>query len=212
MSKRISVALLSAILLASTTRGQENAVNAPAAVADLLPLVLLRQQSVREELGLSPAQIDKAESVFQRQREALRDLNGHDQRETRRKVQDIVGQVRKALASMLQPKQLGRLRQIALQIQGARAVSNPMVAQELAISDKQKERIKRIEQTTDKQITLLIQSGAEDPRSFWRSLYELNKAGGQEIQNILSAEQQRKWQEITGTPFAGAIRFEDISR
>jgi hypothetical protein len=84
----------------------------------------------------------------------------------------------KELVEILSTKQLVRLRQIALQFEGPRALLAPERIKELELTEKQQERIRRLTRN--------------DARS---------------VSGVLNAEQQAKWREMTGRPFRGKIAF-----
>jgi Spy/CpxP family protein refolding chaperone len=84
----------------------------------------------------------------------------------------------KELVEILSAKQLARLRQIALQFEGPRALLAPERVKELELTEKQQEKIRRLTRN--------------DARS---------------VSGVLNAEQQAKWREMTGRPFRGKIAF-----
>jgi len=82
----------------------------------------------------------------------------------------------KELAEILSEKQLARLKQIALQLEGPRAILAPERAEELQLTEEQQEKIRR-----------------------------LTPKNGKSLLAILDAEQQAKWREMTGRPFRGKL-------
>ena len=84
----------------------------------------------------------------------------------------------KRLADILSGKQLARLKQIALQLEGPRALLAPERVKELDLTEKQQEKIRRLAGSAAKSATA-----------------------------VLTREQQAKWREAIGRPFRGTIAF-----
>ena len=84
----------------------------------------------------------------------------------------------KELTEILSEKQLARLKQIALQFEGPRALLTPERAKALELTEEQLERLRRLPPKDEKS-----------------------------VKAILNAEQQAKWQEMIGRPFRGKIAF-----
>jgi hypothetical protein len=82
----------------------------------------------------------------------------------------------KELAQIVSEKQLARLRQIALQLEGPRALLAPERAKELELSEEQLAKIRQLTRKNERSVSA-----------------------------ILNAEQRAKWQEMTGRPFRGKI-------
>jgi Spy/CpxP family protein refolding chaperone len=84
----------------------------------------------------------------------------------------------KELAEILSEKQLTRLKQIALQLEGPRALLASERVKELNLTEKQQEKIGR-----------------------------LSRKDSKSLHAILDEEQRAKWQEMVGRPFRGKIAF-----
>src|SRR5947209_1574617 len=97
------------------------------------PGQMLRNKSVQKELNLTDEQIKKAETTakevndkHQSDREALRDLEGQEQFQKRMELNRTINEeTYKALADVLKPEQVKRLKQIQLQRQGTFAFTIP---------------------------------------------------------------------------------------
>jgi hypothetical protein len=125
--------------------------------------------------------------------------------EERQKRQEQAAANEKALAEVLQPDQLKRLKQIALQQQGAIAVGRPEVAEDLKLSSEQKDKIKAMQQDLQGKMREIMQSGNRDEAR--GKMAELRKSTNEKVVELLSDEQKSKWKELTGEPFSGEIRL-----
>jgi Spy/CpxP family protein refolding chaperone len=171
---------------------------------------LLNQKSVQDELKLSDEQITKAKELSDKQRESFRGQRGQrGQRdeEARKKLEEARQATEKAVAEILKPEQLKRVKQISLQQQGARALNNPDVATALKLSDVQKEKLKSIRGEAQTARGQRGQGGQRGQRSEEerKKQEEARKATNEKLMNVLTAEQKTKWKEMTGEPFKGEI-------
>jgi hypothetical protein len=170
-------------------------------------LFLLNQKSVQDELKLSEEQVKKAKELSDKQREAFGGLRDLSQEERRTKIQEQAKATDKAVAEVLKPEQMKRVKQISLQQQGARALSNPEVATALKLTDEQKDKVKSIQEEAR---TALGQRGQRGQRGRpseeeLKKLQEARKATNEKLMNVLTDEQKTKWKELSGEPFKGEI-------
>jgi acyl-CoA reductase-like NAD-dependent aldehyde dehydrogenase len=109
---------------------------------------LLENKSVQEELKLSEEQNKQIKEFAEKQRENRPDFQGLEREEIQKKLAERAKAERDALAKILKPDQLKRVRQISLQQQVRRslgfALNNQELAKGLKISDEQKEKIQEI--------------------------------------------------------------------
>jgi Spy/CpxP family protein refolding chaperone len=168
---------------------------------------LLDQKSVQDELKLSDEQIKKVKALSEKQRESFRGQRGQrGQRdeETRKKMEEARRAADKTVAEILKPEQLKRVKQISLQQQGARALSNPEVESALKLTDAQISKIKSIQEETRTARGQRGQRGQRDEAAR-KKLEEARKATNDKLMNVLTDEQKAKWKELTGAPFKGEI-------
>jgi hypothetical protein len=167
-------------------------------------LFLLNQKSVQDELKLSDEQVKKAKELSDKQRESFGGLRNLGQEERRTKMQEQAKATDKAVTELLKPEQLKRVKQISLQQQGGRALSNPEVATALKLTDEQKDKLKTIQEETR---TARGQRGQRGQRTEEerKKLEEARKATNEKMMNILTGEQKTKLKELTGEPFKGEI-------
>jgi serine/threonine protein kinase len=129
----------------------------------------------------------------------------HEQQ--REKVEDAVAANQKAVAEVLSPAQVKRLRQIDRQLLGPLAFGNPEVAAELGLTETQGQQIRQIQREG------FAPSPSDGP---WRPgspdegrkrMEEKREQSVKRIVALLTDEQQKKWQELVGPPFRGRIHF-----
>jgi Spy/CpxP family protein refolding chaperone len=169
------------------------------------PMFLLTQKSVQDELKLAPDQVEKIKELAQKQQEAFAGLRDLSQEERQAKMREMRQANDKALAEVLKPEQMKRLRQINLQQMGAMALGNAETAKTLGLTDEQKEKIKAIGDDARKEMQELRQSGG-DPDDVRKKTEEIRKSSGEKMMAVLTDEQKAKWKELAGEPFKGEIR------
>jgi hypothetical protein len=167
-------------------------------------LFLLDQKSVKDELKLSDEQIKKVKELSDKQRESFtgqRGQRGQRDEEARKKMEEARQATNKAAAEILKPEQLKRVKQISLQQQGARSLSDPEVAAAIKLTDEQVSKIKSIQEETR---TARGQRGQRDEEAR-KKMEEARKATDEKLMNVLTTEQKTKWKELAGEPFKGEI-------
>ncbi len=165
-------------------------------------IFLLGQKSVQEELKLSEDQVKKVKELSDKQRESFQGLRDLSAEERRDKIQEMTKANDKALAEILKPGQLKRVRQISLQQQGAFALVNPEVAKALNISEEQKDKIREIQTKAREE----SQGLGRDEEGI-KKRQEIRKSTNEKVMGVLTAEQKTKLKEMQGEPFKGEIRF-----
>jgi Spy/CpxP family protein refolding chaperone len=118
---------------------------------------------------------------------------------TEEQIKKLPDAVQKAIAEVLDAKQAKRLKQIQLQQRGSQALTDAAVAKELKISESQKEKINTILADSRKEMQELFQGGAG--RGNLEKLTTLRKETREKVLNVLSDEQKKAYQEMTGEEF-----------
>jgi len=171
------------------------------------PAMLLRQESVRKELKLSEDQTKKVEELSETMREKFRDAFSLEGEERGKKMQELRAENEKAVAKILKPDQVKRLKQISYQQQGGRAFTDPEVAKALQLTDDQKKEIQKINQDTFAQMRELFQPGSPPDEETRKKMTELQTAAADKIVKLLTNEQKTRWKDLQGERFKGEIRF-----
>lgn len=170
---------------------------------------LLTQESVQKELKLSEEQIKSVKELAEKQRDSFGGLSELSREERMAKIQERIKANEAALAGAIGAEQMGRLKQISLQVRGSSAFSDPTVVSALSLTDEQKEKIKAIQEEAMKV------RGEFDPEKRDESRAKIEaarKAAAEKVQGVLTAEQATKWKELIGAPFTGEIRRPEFPR
>lgn len=171
------------------------------------PLSLLVQKSVQEELSLTADQVEKATQAVTKQRESLGGLRDLSQEERTARMREVNQEAEKSVKEILKPEQAKRLREVFLQVQGGRALANPTLAQELNLTDEQKQKVRETLTASQEKMRDIFQGGGDDREAMLKKIQELNKETGTKIVDMLTDAQKTKWKELTGKPFTGKIEF-----
>jgi Spy/CpxP family protein refolding chaperone len=161
---------------------------------------LLTNPSVQKELGLSDSQKDKLKEAMTKVREDNKLGEGATREEMMKHFAKMRAATNKAIAGILEPKQLKRFKQIELQQtlrRGAMAIAhNAEVAKDLNLTDKQKKQLEEISAETRKKMQDL--GRGEDART---KRQEIQKAAGEKAMGVLTAAQKKTLKELQGAPF-----------
>jgi hypothetical protein len=173
-------------------------------------LGLLRVQEVRDEIELLP---DQEEALRKLAEEAnlrpdrgdfdFRNASEEERNQFFEKMRSEARQraesLREKLEEVLLPEQFERLQQIALQVQGMRALMSDRVVGELGISDAQKEEMENVFGSMRDRMMEMFRSGDRE------GMREKMESMRDEIQNeamaVLSDDQRKKFEAMKGEPF-----------
>ncbi len=163
---------------------------------------LLTARSVQEELKLSE---DDAKKVT----DELAKIDRQASREERAE------KTKKILADTLKPEQVKRLNQIQWQRSGiVSALNDTEVQAALKLDDKQKEKVKTIQDDMQKKLQDLFGQGGRGGRGRGArgqggqggtQLTELRKKANDDVTALLTEDQKKAWKELTGPEFKGEI-------
>jgi hypothetical protein len=170
------------------------------------PGVLLRQESVQKELKLSEEQKKKAEELGEQMREKFQEAFGLEGEERAKKMRELTAENNKAVAGILKPEQLKRLKQISYQLRGSTAFTDPEVAKALRLTDEQKKDIQKINQDSFAQMREFFQGGPPDEEGR-KKIAEIRKEASVKAVKVLTDKQRATWKDLQGKPFRGEIRF-----
>jgi hypothetical protein len=109
----------------------------------------------------------------------------------------------KHVKEVLQPGQLTRLRQVALQQEGSFALGQDEVRKELKISQEQMKKFMAVVQELQKQVEPLVkqaQSGG-NPEEIRPKIEQLRKDHAKKLEDILTDAQKKQWKELLGPSF-----------
>lgn len=163
-------------------------------------LYYLTLKPVQEELKLSDEQIKKVQELAEKQRANRPNSRKLGGAEFRRQFAEFSKNQNEAVAKILDAKQLKRVKQIALQQEGAFIFIKKEVVTEIKITDEQKEKIREIQRNALKEFTELRRAGETAKKR-----QEVYKAMHEKLMGVLTAEQRTKLKEMLGEPFKGDI-------
>ncbi|MEW4561714.1 hypothetical protein AB1K70_04265 [Bremerella sp. JC770] len=159
---------------------------------------LLNNESVQKELEIVPSQLDDIRELGQEMRESMRDMfqgmrnaSEDERREMFDKLRSAREDMEADLSKVLMPAQLERLKQIQVQQQssgrGGVSFANPRIAEALGL--------------TEAQLADLREKAEELQTEMRAKVEELRKQADDELLQMLTPEQQKKWKEMVGDPF-----------
>ena len=177
--------------------------------------MLLLNERVQKELKLSEEQILKVKEIIREVRqkrlpelEKLRKLSPEAGRE--KFVQLSKAYSDEALQNagdVLMAEQVKRLKQIRLQQEGLRAFRDAELSKPLKLTEAQTQEIKKIEdELREKGIEVLHGGARSGFQEALAALASLRKDALQKAVELLTPEQKKVWQELSGEPFE--IKFD----
>jgi hypothetical protein len=177
------------------------------------PLFLVGHPGVLDDLGLSQEKRGRVRGLLRRlveQRNSslgqFHHLNGAQRRE---RFLTLARAEEAAIATVLSPGQIGRVRQIVLQLAGPRAFRQPDVVAALRLTAEQQERIRAIEKEVfPVRMHWHVPGEPSEPlprRPPGQGRQQRHKVARDRILAVLTGEQKAKWEELTGKPFTGEM-------
>ncbi len=168
---------------------------------------LLREVEVLDDLEATPDQRMKIGEMISRLERPRRGRPRDDRdlypEEHRQHSLEVARKNELELEGILNPDQLQRLPQIALQCQGPRAIREPDVMNKLKLTADQRKRLRDIENET-------LFHGGDDFHKGPPSLDDFSqraKNATSEMLEVLTQEQLQQWKKLTGKPYVGPMFF-----
>ncbi len=192
----IALGIIALLVSASTARAQRPGFEPRAGLGPLL----LSQKAVQADLKLTDEQIEQVEEFVAKHRNTFsgaRDLNRAERREAFEKAQS---ENLATLTSILTETQQQRFKQIGYQLQGYSALANPDAASQVGISDEQRTKIAEL-QTTNREAMRKAFSENGNRRAALDKIQSARQSLNDQIKEVLTPDQQAKWQEMLGEPF-----------
>jgi len=191
---------------------------APARAADDKPkpvpeqgaieLVLLRHKAVRDDLKLTRNDARKIQEFTEQQWKKEQEAEAiADEKERDRRYDEMTREDERFLQENLTPEQKKRLDQITLQVAGLLWITRPEVAAALKLTDEQKQKVVELQKAARKEMEELLYS--EKRRDRQAELRAHQEACRQRILELLTDEQEAKYNELIGEPFRGELKFDE---
>ncbi len=176
---------------------------------------------VRIELDIDEAQIDLLDALrsdLNRQREAIRQRDdaprsSNQEIEERRRKRNTARLAKfdreseALISTVLNEEQAVRLQQLYVQRDGAQAFERPEVKAKLEITDEQRKDLLKVRATFAKKLQETFMARRDQFRNrrgfedAIRDADQLRSKELEEINKLLSEEQQTRWRELLGDPF-----------
>jgi len=172
---------------------------------EAVEVMLLLQPSVCKELNLSPDKRKKVEDFAEVQWKKAQALANLDEKERDQRFDEMTKENQRFLSEILSPDQKKRLDQIELQTASLLCVTRPDIAKELNLSEEQKKRAAQMQLEARDEEEQIIHETSEEQKD--AKLHELEETCRKRFLELLTDEQEKKWQELIGPPFKGEIRF-----
>ena len=200
------LALAALVVSVSPARAEDKPKMVPEEGA--VQIMLLRQQSVRDELKLTADETEKIHVFADRQWKKAQHVHSNmSAAEHRAQYEEMTKENDRFLDQILEPDQRKRFNQITLQVAGLMWVTRPEVASELKLTDDQIQKARGLQQEARKEMHDLIHSTTAEGRQ--EKLKELRMTSRKRLMELLTPEQESKWKEMAGAPFHGEFRFHD---
>jgi hypothetical protein len=172
---------------------------------------LLKNPSVLDDLELSRSHRDQMADLLARmdgeRHQLFESSHGQTPEERQNGLLEMIRSHDSAINTILTAGHQDRLRQIARQCQGPWAFQDSEVVQKLELTADQKRQIRSIEANVFADRTPIGRPDRPGPGQPGRWTPESRKAVMNQIMKVLTEEQTRRWDELTGKPFARAAEI-----
>jgi serine/threonine protein kinase len=170
-------------------------------------LALLADAGVLDDLQPSEAQRERiaelSHQLEEQRRASFRLFHRLSSAERRERFVELARANEAAVEEILTPRQLGRFRQIALQLQGAAAFRDTEVTRTLELTAEQKKQLRAIE--TDPTLRTHSWRPGANGIEARKTQAEARAAAEKRIESVLTAKQMKRWRQMTGEPFKGSV-------
>lgn len=180
---------------------------------------LLQIPQIREEIDLLPDQEEALKKVGEKRPrfERPEGLDFRDRSEEnqaklreamekmREQAEEFAKKANSELEEILFPEQMERLQQIEVQMAGIRAITMERVEKEVKITESQQKEIE--EKFTSQregmrdQFMKLRETAGNDREAFQKAFEDIRKKNEDEVMDVLSSEQKKKFEKMKGEPF-----------
>lgn len=173
-----------------------------------LQVVLLRHKAVRDELKLTDREARKIHEFTEEQwKKAQQAEEQSDAGERDRRYAEMTRENERFLGELLTPDQKTRLDQVTLQVAGLLWIKQPHIAMALKLTEDQIKQAGKYQEEARKEMEELLHSTTRrDRHAELRKLHETSK---KRLLDLLTDEQETKFNEMIGAPFRGELRFDE---
>jgi hypothetical protein len=181
------------------------------------PAVLVLNPAVLRELGIEDdKEVQKLRQIpilirqkAEEEIQALKEIKEKDPKEFERRRQEVRKRTMEAgeqqLERVLQPEQMKRLRQIALQMHGFQGLQKPDVTATLHLTDAQEQQIKQLIAAGNAEMLDRVKSekrdGGGNLEQMWKLTQPVRTATLAKAVALLDSKQKATWDDLVGEPF-----------
>jgi hypothetical protein len=173
-----------------------------------IEVVLLRHKAVRDDLKLTQREARRIQEFTEQQWKKEQEVEEiADEKEGDRRFDEMTREDERFLQEILTPEQKKRLDQITLQVAGLLWITRAEVAAALKLTDEQKQKAVEYQKAARKEMEELLYS--ETRRDRQAELRRHQETCKQRVLELLTDEQEAKYNELIGEPFRGELKFDE---
>lgn len=170
---------------------------------------LISNVGVQKELKLDEVQMQKATDFSEENREKMRELysqtQGLEGEERMAKMQELNrthnAEAMKTLGTFMKPEQVKRFEQIVLQQRGAEALTDPVVAKNLKVTEEQTGKVKALMGEQRTRMMEAQQEASGDRQAAMQKGTAIRKETNTKVMALMTDAQKATWKEMAGEPF-----------
>lgn len=167
------------------------------------PAGLLMNPDVKRELKLTDDQITKLQDSLGKLQDKFKDdftkFRQMSNDERRKLLRSFTESYNKAVASVLDEKQMKRFQQIQWQLAGVGALEDPDAQKALKLSEDQRKKLSAVFEDSGKKLQDLFKGGNVEGKR--EEFEKIRKDTEDKAYNVLTDEQKKQWKEMQGEPF-----------
>jgi Spy/CpxP family protein refolding chaperone len=212
-----TLTLCLALGLTSIAWGQAQQPRQPRQPSVLDPV--LSNPGVQKELNLKDEQISKLKDALTKVRDNHKDDIANfakmSKEQQAKLFKTYAEESNKAIAGVLDDKQLKRFKQISWQLSGSSALQDPELQKELKLTDEQKKKLDGVFddannklQDLNKKLQELTKNRETNPEKYkelQKKYEELQKDIEKKANDVLTEEQKKSFKELLGKPFQSGV-------
>lgn len=172
-------------------------------------LQLLQRKDVQKDLALTEKQIADLTALQEKMMGEMRDMfqnggGGGDREAMMKKVQEMMAAATKSADAILTPEQSKRLKEINVQMQGNRIITDPDTQTKLKMTDDQKTKVKDLmakQQEANQGLFEKMRNGEMQREELQAAMAKNNETLNTEFGKILTDDQKKMLVEMAGKKF-----------
>ena len=176
-------------------------------------------QGARQQLNMNDQQFIQLNRSYQdawnRYNQGTTNLgNNLNEQQRMRQIQQMEAQFNQQFGQTLDttftdPRHRQRFNQLNNQFYGYNTLNDPAVRQQLNITPQQQRQLRRMSAAWQQQMQRLQRAGNDNPELTQKQFAALQQRNMQQINSVLTPEQQQNWSQLTGQPhnFPAGVYF-----